>query len=140
MWLLRKNALGHNTAIFTMLHLILLTLWFHKIFKLIFLGSHPGLKQWMLNIRENWHRQLSWKIFLYFSYNISVEYLCLVTVVYLNTLLCFQSKIIFNRFSILFIVPPFYFLKRNRFFWALYQSSVNQFTTSITTITTGSVY
>ena len=28
---------GHDTAIFTMLYLILLTLWFHEIFKLIFL-------------------------------------------------------------------------------------------------------
>ena len=28
---------GHDTAIFTMLYLILLTLWFHKISKLIFL-------------------------------------------------------------------------------------------------------
>ena len=30
---------GHDTAIFTFLYLIVLTLWFHEIFKLIFKSS-----------------------------------------------------------------------------------------------------
>ena len=36
LWLPRENVSGHDTIIFTMLYLILLTLWFHKDFKLIF--------------------------------------------------------------------------------------------------------
>ena len=34
LWLLRENVCGHDTAIFTTLFLIRLTLWFHKVFKL----------------------------------------------------------------------------------------------------------
>ena len=47
---------GHDTVIFTMLYLILLTVWFHKFFKLIFLKQLPWPKtmyaeHW--NIGEN---------------------------------------------------------------------------------------
>ena len=49
----------------------------------------------MLNIGENLHGQLPRETFLYFWYNNSVEHL--LTVAYLNMLLCFQSKISFNR-------------------------------------------
>ena len=41
------------------------------------------------------------------------------TVAYLDMLLCFPSKISFNWlfwFFIFYLFPPFYFLKRNRFF------------------------
>ena len=46
----------HDTVIFTMLYLILLTVWFHKFFKLIFLKQLPWPKtmyaeHW--NIGEN---------------------------------------------------------------------------------------
>ena len=45
------KCMGHDTAIFTMLKLILLTLWFHKIFKLIFSNAFFGRE------REGW-----WKV------------------------------------------------------------------------------
>ena len=50
---------GHDTAIFTMLYLILLTLWFHKVFKLIFakLSSLPKTMS-----VEHW-RKLAWATF-----------------------------------------------------------------------------
>ena len=45
LWLPMENVWGHDTTILTLLYLylILLTLWFHEIFKLIFLksGSWP---------------------------------------------------------------------------------------------------
>ena len=50
----------HDTAIFTMLYLILLTLWFHKVFKLIFLKSSPWLKTMYF---VHW-RKLAWATFL----------------------------------------------------------------------------
>ena len=52
--------LGHDTAKFTMLYLILLSLWFHELFKLIF------LRQWSwpkTMYTENW-RELAWGTFL----------------------------------------------------------------------------
>ena len=50
----------HDTATFTMLYLILLTLWLHKIFKLIFL-KHSFWPKTMY--AENW-RKLAWATFL----------------------------------------------------------------------------
>ena len=97
--------------------LILLTLWFHEIFKLIFLKPSSWSKTMYA---EHWRKRAwapPWEIFLYFQYNNSVEHLW--TVAYLNMLLCFQLKITFNRLFLAFyldLVPPFYFLKWNRFF------------------------
>ena len=51
---------GHDTAIFTMLYLILLTLWFHKTFKLIFLNQSSWPKTMYA---EHW-RKLAWATFL----------------------------------------------------------------------------
>ena len=51
---------GHDTAIFTMLYLILLTLWFHKVFKLIFPKSSSWPKAMYV---EHW-RKLAWATFL----------------------------------------------------------------------------
>ena len=50
------KCVGHDTAIFTMLYLILLTLWFHKIFKLIF----PKSSSWSKTMyAEHWGK-LAW--------------------------------------------------------------------------------
>ena len=81
--------------------LILLTLWFHEIFKLIFLKPSSWPKTMYA---EHW-RKLAWEIFLYFQYNNYGE--CLQTVAHLNMLLCFQSKISFNRLFWLFILIYF---------------------------------
>ena len=57
---------------------------------------------------EHW-RKLAWtppwEIFLYFQYNNSVDHLR--TVAHLSMLLCFQSKISFNRLFWLFILISF---------------------------------
>ena len=50
------KCVGHDTAIFTMLYLILLTLWFHKTFKLIFLNQSSWPKTMYA---EHW-RKLAW--------------------------------------------------------------------------------
>ena len=50
----------HDTTIFTMLYLILLTLWFHKVFKLIFIKQPSWYKA--INV-EHW-RKLVWAILL----------------------------------------------------------------------------
>ena len=51
---------GHDTAIFTMLYLILLTLWFHKVFKLIF----PKSSSWPKTMYVEHWRKLAWATFL----------------------------------------------------------------------------
>ena len=51
---------GHDTAMFTMLYLILLTLWFHEIFKLTFLKPSSWPKTMYT---EHW-RKLAWATFL----------------------------------------------------------------------------
>ena len=53
-------CVGKDTAIFTMLYLILLTPWFHKIFKLIFL-KQPSCPKTMY--AQHW-RKLAWATFL----------------------------------------------------------------------------
>ena len=47
---------GHDTTIFTLVYLILLTQWFHEIFKLIFLKPSSWLKTMYA---EHW-RKLAW--------------------------------------------------------------------------------
>ena len=51
--------MGHDTAIFTMLYLILLTLWFHKLFKLIFLRQ----SSWPKTMYAKHWRKLAWATF-----------------------------------------------------------------------------
>ena len=60
LWLRRENVWGHNTAIFTKLYLIFLTLWFNKVFKLIFTKSSSWPKTMYA---EHW-RKLAWATFL----------------------------------------------------------------------------
>ena len=88
--------------ILLMLYVILPTLWFHKIFKLIFPTS-PCCPKTMYAERC---RKLAWETFLWnfpiLWYNNSVEHLW--TVAYLNILLCFQSKVSFNWLFWLFIL------------------------------------
>ena len=64
---------GHDTAIFTMLYMILLTLWFHKIFKLIFLKQSSWPKPMYA---EHW-RKLAWATSLgnFLSYTFSTTIL-----------------------------------------------------------------
>ena len=50
----------HDTATFTMLYLILLTLWLHKIFKLIFLKQ----SFWPKIMYAEHRRKLAWATFL----------------------------------------------------------------------------
>ena len=51
---------GHDIIIFTMLYLILLTLWFHKVFKLIF----PKSSSWPKTMYVEHWRKLAWATFL----------------------------------------------------------------------------
>ena len=51
-----ENVWGHDAAIFTMLYLILLTLWFHKSFKLIF----PKSSSWPKTMYTEHWRKLAW--------------------------------------------------------------------------------
>ena len=101
---------GHNTAIFTKLYLLFLTLWFNKVFKLIFTKS----SSWPETMYAEHWRKLAWATFLdnfpYFQYNKSLEHLW--TVAYLNMLLCFQSKLSFNWLLVFYfhLVLPFYVL------------------------------
>ena len=52
---------GHDTAIFTMVYLILLILWFHKIFKLIVLSQSSWPKTMYAEYLE---KKLAWATFL----------------------------------------------------------------------------
>ena len=111
-----KMCRGHDTAIFTMLYLILLTLWFHKTFKLIFLNQSSWPKTMYA---EHW-RKLAWATLLGNFPKLLVQQF--------NMLLCFQSNIKFVLLFWLFILIyfyfllllllllPFYFLKWNHFF------------------------
>ena len=55
-----KCVEGHDTTIFTMLYLILLTLWFHKVFKLIFIKQ----SSWYNAINAEHWRKLVWAALL----------------------------------------------------------------------------
>ena len=52
----KGKGMGYDTATFTLLHLILLTLWFHEIFKLIFLKPSSWPKTMYA---EHWSK-LAW--------------------------------------------------------------------------------
>ena len=85
---------GHDAAIFTMLYLILLTLWFHKFFKSIF----PKSSSWPKTMYVEHWRKLAWTTFLGNFPILLVQQFCgsFVKVAYLNMLLYLQSKISFN--------------------------------------------
>ena len=109
-------------------HLPCFTLFFFGFIKILsqfFSSRYPALKQCLLNIGENYHGQLSLKILLYFQYNNAVDHL--LTVAFLNMLLCFQSKISFNQlFWLLILIQFCHFTFLNEIFFCqpLYQSSV----------------
>ena len=56
----KGKYVGHDTAIFTVLYLIALTLYFHKIFKLIF----PKALSWPKTMYAEHWRKLTWATFL----------------------------------------------------------------------------
>ena len=107
----------YDTAILIMLYLILLTLCFHKFFKLIFLRQSSWAKTMYA---EHW-RKLAWATFLGNFPKLIVQHIygaltnsCLFE--YANV---FPIK---NKFQLVILtfyfdlVPPFYFLKWNCFF------------------------
>ena len=102
-----KMCRRHDAAIFTMLYLILLTLWFHKTFKLIFLNQSSWPKTMYA---EHW-RKLAWAVSLgKFSYTLSI------TIQY-ATVFPIKNKFWTVILTFYFdLVPPFFFLKWNRFF------------------------
>ena len=66
---------GHDTAIFTMLYLILLTLWFHKIFKLIF----PKSSSWSKTMYAgHWRKMGNFPILLVQSFREAAVNSCLL--------------------------------------------------------------
>ena len=66
------RCVGHDTAMFTMLYLILLTLWFHKIFKLIF----PRQSSWPKTMHAEHWRKLAWATFLGNFPILLVQHIC----------------------------------------------------------------
>ena len=92
-----------------MLYLILLILWFHKLFKLIFLRQ----SSWPKTMYTEYWRKLAWATFLGKFPIVLVQRICRAL-----TLLGFQSKISLPVILTCYfdLVPPFYFLKWNRFF------------------------
>ena len=114
---------GHDTAIFAMLYLILLTLWFHKTFKVNLLNQSSWLKTMYA---EQW-RKLAWANFLLNFPKLLVQQF--------NILLCFQSKVSFDRLFWLFILIYFChstFWNQIAFSQPLYQFYVSHVTTSTT--------
>ena len=96
---------GHDTAIFTMLYLTLLTLWFHKTFKSIFLNqsSWPKTVWWTLN------KTSMGNIFEKFSYIFS-------TTIQYATMFPIKNKFWLVILPFYFdLVPLFYFVKWNHF-------------------------
>ena len=55
-----ENVWEHDTAIFTFLYLVLLTLWLHEIFRLIF----PKSSSWPKTMYAEHWRKLAWATFL----------------------------------------------------------------------------
>ena len=126
-----KMCRGHDTAIFAMLYLILLTLWFHKT-KLNFLNQSSRPKTMYAE-----HGQTSMSNFLgKFSCTFS-------TTIQYATVFPIKNK--FWPVILTFyvdLVPPFYFLKWNRksLFVSLYTSSLWFTSVLQLPVTTGSVY
>ena len=101
----RKICRGHDTTIFVMLYLILLTLWFHKTFKLIFLNQSSWPKTMYA---EHW-RKLAWATFLGNFPKLLVQQYATVFPIKNK----FWPVILTFYFD---LVPPFYFLQWNGFF------------------------
>ena len=106
-----------DTAIFTMPYLILLTLSSHKVFKLIFLKQSFWPK---IIYAEQWWK-LAWAIFLGNVPIFLVQQFCrsLMKSCLIEYVTVFLIKNKFQRVILNFyigLVPPFYFLKWNRFF------------------------
>ena len=107
----------YDTAIFTMLYLILLTLWFHKILKLIF----PKSSCWPKTMYAEHWRNLAWATSLWNFPILLVQYFCGAL---MNSCLLEYATVlpIKNKFWLVILafyfhlVPPFYFLIYNRFF------------------------
>ena len=108
---------GNDTAIFTMLYLILLTLWFHKTIKLIFLKQ----SSWSKTMHAEHWRKLAWATFLFNFFPIKNKFW---TVSWL--LIWFSSAILL--------------CKKKSLFLNLYTSSLWVTTLLQVPITTGSVY
>ena len=110
----------HDTAIFTMFYLILLTLWFHKHFKLIFLRQ----SSWPKKMYVKYWRKLAWAIFSGKFPILLVQHIygALMNSCLLEYATVFPIKDRFQPVILTFyfdLVPPFYFLKWNRFFSTL---------------------
>ena len=90
-----KMCRGHDTAIFTMLYLILLTLWFHKTFKLIFLNQ------------SSWPKTM-YGIFSY-TFGITIQYATVFPIknkfwtVILTVFFLFSSAILISIMKSLFL-------------------------------------
>ena len=120
------RCVGHDTAMFTMLYLILLTLWFHKIFKLIF----PRQSSWPKTMYAEHWRKLAWATFLGNFPILLVQHICgaLMNSCLLEYATVFPIKNKFQTVILTFyfdLVPPFYFLNEIAFSQLLYQSSAN---------------
>ena len=109
---------GHGTAIFTMLYLILLTLWLHKLFKLISLR----LSSWPKPMYAEHWRKLAWATLLGNFPILLVQHVfgAIMNSFLLECATMFPIKNKFKPVILTFyfdLVPSFYFLKWNRFFW-----------------------
>ena len=107
---------GHDTAIFTMLYLILL-LWFHKMFKLTFLEQ----SSWPKTMHAKHWIKLAWATFLGNFPILLEKHFCgaLMNSCLLEYATVFPIKNKLQPVILTFyfyLVPPFYFLKWNRFF------------------------
>ena len=92
---------GLDISIYTMLYLSLLTLWFHKTFKLIFLKPSSWPKTMYA---EHW-RKLAWTTY---TFSIIIQY---------GNVFLVKNKFWLVILTFYFdLVPPFYFLKWNQFF------------------------
>ena len=102
-----------------MLYLILLPLWFHKVFNIIF----PRLSSWPKTMYAEHWRKLPWTTFLGNFPVLLIQQFCgiLINSCLLEYAIVFPIKNKFWFFFFFFafysdLVPPFYFVKWNRFF------------------------
>ena len=117
-----KMYRGYDTAMFAMLYLILLTLWFHKTFKLIFLNQSSWPKTMYA---EHW-RKLAWATFLG---NFPILLVQQPNMILFPIEHNFWPVILTFYFD---LVPRFYFLKWNRFFSSFIPVLCEHVTTSTT--------
>ena len=125
--------LEHDTAIFTMLYLILLTLWLHKLFKLISLR----LSSWPKPMYAEHWRKLAWATLLGNFPILLVQHVfgAIMNSCLLECATMFPIKNKFKPVILTFyfdLVPSFYFLKWNRFFSTFIPVLSEHVTTSTT--------